>query len=218
MLDNAKNNAIGMRELQSLLAKCEMAFGQLGLDFDRLKHHVQCYTHIINICASHIISSMTSVSKQYISNLKVPTDTDSMFCAKDNDDLDDDNSDTKDIAELQPDGCYNAHGDADLEEWFAGIKHDPLRCAHRVIHFLHSSDQHKQSFHGFIHSRNERDWFTKINADGKHVLVKLSDVQLLRDVKTRWDLVYMMLERLRYLRPVSSSQRLDSAWWRLIKT
>ena len=33
-------------------------------------------------------------------------------------------------------------------------------------------------------------------------------LQLLRDVKTRWDLVYTMLERLRQLRPVSLFQPL----------
>src|SRR5229473_812721 len=104
-----------MQELQSLLAKRETA---VGLDFDHLKHHVRCYTHIINICSSHIISSMTSVFKWYLSNLKVPADTDCMFCAEDDDDLDDVNIDLdadKDLAKLQLNGCYDAHGDADLK-------------------------------------------------------------------------------------------------------
>src|SRR5712692_9296430 len=135
-----------MQELQSLLAKRETA---VGLDFDHLKHCVRCYAHIINICSSHIISYMTSVSEWYLSDLKVPADTDHMFCTEDDDDLDDGdiNSDAdEDIAELQLDGCYDAHSDADLEEWFAGIKCDPLRRACRVIHLLHSSDLCKQNF------------------------------------------------------------------------
>src|SRR5258708_15166900 len=157
MLDNAENNTVAMQELQSLLAKREMA---VRLDFDHLKHRVWCYTHIINICSSHIISSMTSVSERYLSNLKVPADTDHMFCAEDNDDLDDGdiNLDAdEDIAELQLDGCYDAHGDADLEEWFAGIKHDPLRHARKVIHLLCSSDLHKQNFCEFIQSGNKQN-------------------------------------------------------------
>ena len=100
MLDNAKNNAVAMQELQSLLAKREMA---IRLNFDHLKHRVQCYAHIINICSSHIISSMTSVSEWYLSDLKVSADTDHMFCAEDNNDLDDGNIDLdadEDIAEL----------------------------------------------------------------------------------------------------------------------
>src|SRR5258707_2636676 len=115
----------------------------VGLNFDHLKHHIQCYTHIINICSSHIISSMTSVSEWYLSDLKVLADTDCMFCTEDDNDLDDGdiNLDAdEDIAKLQLDGCYNAHGNANLEEWFAGIKCNPLRHACRVIHLLRSSD------------------------------------------------------------------------------
>src|SRR5712692_351794 len=125
-----------MQELQSLLAKRETA---VGLDFDHLKHCVQCYAHIINICSSHIISSMTSVSEWYHSDLKVPADTDCMFCTEDDNNLDDGDIDSdadEDIAELQLNGCYDAHGNADLEEWFAGIKRDPLRHARRVICLL----------------------------------------------------------------------------------
>src|SRR5258707_5379581 len=211
MLDNAENNAVAMQELQSLLAKREMA---VGLDFDHLKHCIRCYAHIINICSSHIISSMTSVSKWYLSNLKVPADIDCMFCAEDDDDLDDGNINSdadEDIAELQLDGCYDAHGDADLKEWFAGIKCNPLRHACRVICLLHSLDLCKQNFCEFIQSRNQQKWFTKLDDNGKHVTVQICKLQLLRDVKTRWDSVYMMLKHLRYLQLVSSSQQLNSA-------
>src|SRR5258707_2643215 len=211
MLNNAENNTVAMQELQSLLAKCEM---DIRLNFNHLKHHVWYYTHIINICSSHIISSMTSVSKWYLSNLKVPANTDCMFCAEDDDDLDDGNIDLdadKDIAKLQLNGCYDAHGDADLKGWFAGIKHDPLRHACRVIHLLCSLDLCKQNFHELIESRNKQKWFTKLDDNGKHVTVQICELQLLRDVKTRWDSVYMMLKHLRYLWPVSSSQQQDSA-------
>ena len=142
-----------MEELESMLAKREMA---ASFDFHHLKHRVRCYAHIINICSSHIISSVTSVSEQYLSDLKVPADTDRIFRAEDDDDLDDDNIDADEaIAELQLDGRYDAHGDPELEEWFACIKHDPLKHARRVICLLCSSDQHKECFHEFIQVRNE---------------------------------------------------------------
>ena len=196
-----------MQELESMLTKREMA---ASFDFDHLRHRVQCYAHIINICSSHVISSMSSVSKQYLSDLKVPTDTDRMFCAEDDDDSDDDNIDTDEaIAELQLDGRYDAHGDPELEEWFACIKHDPLKRARRVIRLLRSSDQCKERFREFIQVRNEWSWFTQIDGDGKRVTVHVPNLQPLRDVKTRWDSVYLMLERLRALRPVSSSQQPD---------
>ncbi len=157
---------------------------------------------------------MTSVSEWYLSDLKVPADTDCMFCTEDDDDLDNGDIDSdadEDIAKLRLDGCYDAHGDADLEEWFAGIKRDPLRHAHRVICLLCSLDLCKQYFCEFIQSRNERKWFTKLDDNGKCVTVQICELQLLRDVKTRWDLVYMMLKHLRYLQLISSSQQLDSA-------
>jgi hypothetical protein len=198
-----------MQELESRLAERETA---VRFDFDHLKHRVRCYAHIINICSSHIISSVTSVSKRYLSDLKLPVDTDRIFCAENDDDLDDDDVDAgEDIAELQLDDCYDAHGDADLEEWFAGIKRDPLRRARRVIRLLRSSDQRKERFREFIQAGNERNWFTRKDENGKRVTVQVPELQPLRDVKTRWDSVYTMLERLRALRPVSSSQRPDSA-------
>ena len=142
-----------MQELELMLAECEMA---ASFDFHHLKHHIWCYAHIINICLSHIISSMTSVSEQYLSDLKVPADTDRIFRAKNDDNLDDDNINTNEaIAELQLDGRYDAHGDPELEEWFACIKRDPLKRARRVIRLLRSSDQCKEHFREFIQVGNE---------------------------------------------------------------
>jgi hypothetical protein len=199
-----------MQELESMLAKREAT---AGIYFDHLKHRVRCYAHIINICSSHVISSVTSVSKRYLSDLKVPVDTDRVFCAEDDDDSDDDDDiDTdEDFPELQLDGCYDGNGDANLDEWFAGIKRDPLRRARRVIRLLRSSDQRKERFREFIQTGNERKWFTTNDENGKRVTVDVPELQPLRDVKTRWDSVYTMLERLRALQPVSSSQRPDSA-------
>ena len=197
-----------MEELESMLAKREMA---ASFDFNHLRHHIQCYAHIINICSSHIISSMTSVSEQYLSDLKVPADTDHMFCAEDDNDLDDDNIDADEaIAKLQLDGRYDAHGNPELEEWFTCIKCNPLKRACRVIRLLRSSDQRKERFREFIQVGNERKWFTQMDGNGKRVTVEVPNLQPLRDVKTRWDLVYMMLERLRALQPVSLSQQPDS--------
>jgi hypothetical protein len=61
MLNNAESNAVAMQKLDSLLAEREMG---IMVNFGHLKNRVQCYTHIINICSSHVIASVTSVSKQ----------------------------------------------------------------------------------------------------------------------------------------------------------
>jgi hypothetical protein len=101
---------------------------------------------------------MTLVSKWYLSDLKVLANTDCIFCAKDNDDLDNGNINlnvNEDIAKLQLDGYNDVSSDADLKEWFSGIKCDPLRQAHRVIYLLCSLDQCKKSFYEFVQSDNE---------------------------------------------------------------
>jgi hypothetical protein len=61
---------VAMQELQSLLKKRKTAS---EIDFNPLNHHIHCYTHIINICSSHIVASMTPTSKLYLSDLKVPS-------------------------------------------------------------------------------------------------------------------------------------------------
>jgi hypothetical protein len=136
-----------MQKLESLLAERKTA---IAVDFDHLKHHVRCYAHIINICSSHVISSMTSVFKPYISKLKVPVDSNFIFCGDSEDELDDDDDNTGcNIDNLELD-CYDDEGKSNLKHWFAGIKHNPLRHAHRVIRLLRSSDQCRENFHMFI--------------------------------------------------------------------
>ena len=137
-----------MWELESLLAKHETA---ITVDFDNLNHCVRCYTHIINICSSHIISSVTSVSKRYLSKLKVPIDSNSTIRDESNDEPDDGDINTDhDIDELDLDNFYNNCGNSKLKEWIAGIKCDPLRHARRIIRLLRSLDQCRKGFHRFI--------------------------------------------------------------------
>lgn len=185
-----------MRELQSMLAKRETA---IQVDFDHLKNRVRCYAHIINICSSHIIASMTSTSKSYLFDLNIPAD--SNYATHDDSDGesddDDDDIDFDDDFALELADCYE-----EGEKWAAGIKRDPLRRARRVVRLLRSSDQHREGFRRFIQDGNQRDWFS-IKDGRKRVTVQVPELQLLRDVKMRWDSVYMMLERLRQLRPVS---------------
>jgi hypothetical protein len=201
-----------MRSLQSELAKRETS---VRVDFDHKKHRIRCYAHIINICCSHIISSTTSVPERYLSDLEVPYDSNRVFC-DDSDDESDDVIDSDlgdfepgdDAAELKLDSAFDV-ADPDLKKWFAGIKRDPLRRARRMVRFLRASDQRKEGLRDMIKTGNEKEWFFQKSNEGKNVVVKVKDLQLLRDVKTRWDSVYLMLKRLRELRPVSLSWGLD---------
>jgi hypothetical protein len=103
-----------MRELKSLLAKCEIS----EVDFHPANHRVRCYMHIINICSSHIIASMTSTSTSFLTDSDTGSDDES----DDSDvDLDDD------IDELELADNYDHNGSETLEHWFTGMKHNPIR-------------------------------------------------------------------------------------------
>ena len=60
-------------------------------------------------------------------------------------------------------------------------------------------------FRKIIVNGNKHGFFTKKDSDGNQVKGDVPELQVLRDMKTRWDSVYLMLLRLRVLRPVSNS-------------
>jgi len=143
---------------------------------------------------------MTPTSKSYLSQLKVPTDSNYVTCNDFNNELDDgDINLDHDLHQLELADFYDDRGDPKLRRWFSGIKRDPIRRAQRVIHILHSLDQRREGLHAFIQDGNQRNWFSKKDSDGTRVAFQVLELQLLRDVKTQWDLVYMMLGRLRQL-------------------
>jgi hypothetical protein len=196
-----------MRELEALLADRET---NVKIDFDHLNHRIRCYAHIVNICSSHVVASVTSTSKSYLADLGVTQAPDTRHPVCDESDDESNDGDTnlyREIDELDLADDYDDSYDSKLKSWVAGVKRDPVRRARRVVRLLRSSDLHREDFLKVINDGNEREWFTR-KIDGKRTPVQVPDLQLLRDVKTRWDSVYMMLERLRLLRPVRSSRPL----------
>lgn len=174
-----------MRELETLLMAREKATNKT-IKFGFKNNCVRCYAHIINIVSLHIISTFTSSDYESPS----PDDYDS-----DDSDADDGNT---------ADGRANANQVGDLAykteaiEWSAGLKRDPLNRARNVIRILRSLGDHRQEFEKFIIAGNKEGWFFKY-VDGERTVATVEKLQPLRDVKTRWDSVYMMLNRLRAL-------------------
>jgi len=192
--------------------------------FDHLDNRIRCYTHIINICSSHIIASMTATLESYLSSLKVPVDESHMGYRDSDSGLDDGSSDDglddgdpnegsdedsdedSYVDDVELVDSFNSQGDDELEEWFAAVRRDPLRCTRKLISFLRSSPQRKEGLSDIIKEGNMSNQFIGPNESGSNLIVfKVPEVQLLKDVKTRWDSVFLMLQRLQQLRPVGLS-------------
>ena len=75
---------------------------------------------------------------------------------------------------------------------------DPITHARKVVRAIRGSGMRRDAFEEVIVNGNSKGWFK--NGEGKTVQIR--SLQLLRDVRTRWDSVYHMLNRLRELRPV----------------
>ena len=90
-----------------------------------MNNRIRCYAHIINICSSHIIASVTSTTNHYLSNLEVPLDSNFVTCNdsddrpdndNSNDGSDDDNSDNSSDDEDFDNGSGNNDSDDELDD------------------------------------------------------------------------------------------------------
>jgi hypothetical protein len=84
------------------------------------------------------------------------------------------------VAELPPTANEQSFNDT--------IKSDPIARGRNILRVLQSSGQHRARFNEVIVDGNAKGWFVV----GDKVVV-LPSHQLLRDVQTRWDSVYLMI-------------------------
>jgi len=72
------------------------------------------------------------------------------------------------------------------------VKRDPVAMGRSIVRVLQSSGQRRKAFNDTIVDGNKSGAFPS----------EIRELQLLRDVRTRWDSVYSMISRLRILQPV----------------
>lgn len=77
-------------------------------------------------------------------------------------------------------------------------KRDAVAAGRKIVRVMRASGQRRDHFEDLIRTGNAKNFF---KVDRK--VVRVRSVQLLHDVKTRWDSVYLMIKRLREMRPVS---------------
>jgi hypothetical protein len=76
---------------------------------------------------------------------------------------------------------------------------NPIGAAHAVVRSIQASGTCRDAFNSIVKNSIMDGWF-KDSQPSEATTV--GHVQLLRDVRTRWDSMYYMLERLRKMRPV----------------
>lgn len=94
-----------------------------------------------------------------------------------------------------------APNNATRQSFNNAVSCDPIALGRNTVRVLRSSGQRRDTFDDIIKDGNDKGWFGKTG--NPPVNIQLRPLQLLRDVKTRWDSVYFMIKRLREMRPVS---------------
>ena len=102
-------------------------------------------------------------------------------------------SETEDVAEdWQPPPLLSEQSYADA------VARDPIALGRAVVRVIRASGARREAFDDIITTGNAKNWFR----DGEKT-IQVKPLQLLRDVSTRWDSVYYMINRLREMQPVS---------------
>ena len=90
------------------------------------------------------------------------------------------------------------HSSPERQTFQEAIKRDPIALGRAVVRSIRASGQRRDHFNTVILAGNLNKHFSI----GDRVGVVVPPLQLLRDVKTRWDSVFHMINRLRIMRPV----------------
>ena len=218
-----------MRELEALLKYRDTEFSHLNNRVRCFPHIINiCASHIIASCTRVSKEYLKLLRSQGDGDDDDDDDSDDDDVVDDDDDNDDNDNDNDsdnnndndndndndnsytniplprgirlDIPQLKLKTLKLDGLSAEERAWFAGMRRDPVKRARTVVRILRSSDQRKQGFKEVIKSGNQSGWFKRV--DGSVIVVK--DLEPLRDVKTRWDSTFAMIERLLMLRPVST--------------
>ena len=102
--------------------------------------------------------------------------------------------DLKKIAQAWVD-CFD-NSVVDKKKYLEAVKRNPLGLGHDIIHTTCASGLPHDEFDKIVVTGNLQQWFRSPAGE----VVQLPEAQLLQDVKTWWDSIFYMLNRLLALR------------------
>jgi len=89
----------------------------------------------------------------------------------------------------------------DEQSYTDAVARDPIALGRNVVRVIRASGKRREAFNEVITNGNARGWFV-VGEPPRQNIITIKPKELLRDVVTRWDSVYHMLNRLREMRPV----------------
>lgn len=81
------------------------------------------------------------------------------------------------------------------------LQRDPIALCRGAVISIRASGKRRDQLSDVIEDGNKKNWF--MNPDKPNEVVKVKPLELLRDVRHRWDSLYKMINRYRMMRPVS---------------
>lgn len=88
------------------------------------------------------------------------------------------------------------------DDYVAAVAGHPINKAREMVRNIRSSGLRRDEFAKITRSGNAEGWFR----DRSGAVIKVPERELIRDVPTRWDSTFFMMNRLRVMRPVSVLQ------------
>lgn len=145
-----------------------------------------CFPHVINIAVKSGLALITKVPKKK----KVPEDEKTGWESED----EDDNSDG-----TRADSLF---GDGFSADWLynRALEADPIVRCRKLVANCRASGQRREDLQATITDANKAGLFGR---DDEGTSIELPSLQLLRDVDTRWSSIFLMVERVLDLYPVS---------------
>ena len=194
-MDNAKNNDTFIKSLEELLK-------QRDVIYDSSQHRIICFPHVVHICVTHVVKQFTKSSSQQDSDDLDDAEMDGLeglggfFECAESTEVDFDTTSDSDAALTDiPEGPPR---DEFRQTYEQALCRKPLDLVRRIVRAVHSSSQRWEFLRQLITDGNKNGRFK--DASGKAIKVPL--LQLLLDVKTRWDSTYLMIKRFLKARPV----------------
>ena len=102
---------------------------------------------------------------------------------------------------------WNAHQPLRKVTYTDAIARDTIAHARAVVRVIRGSGMRRDAFDDVIKNGNSKGWF---KGGQPPMTIQVPRLQLLRDVRTRWDSEFYMLNRLHELHPVHLLASFDS--------